>query len=80
MIPVCLLLMLFAPDARTLSLLREIADSGQVAEIAVPPADRLDPPGRIALGAPPILSFRIFEGNQRHRFGNLDLVLDDAGH
>jgi hypothetical protein len=26
------------------------------------------------------LSFRFFEGKQRHRFGDLDLVLDDAGH
>jgi hypothetical protein len=29
---------------------------------------------------PPLLSFRFFEGRQRHRFGDLDLVIDDAGH
>jgi hypothetical protein len=27
-----------------------------------------------------LLSFRFFEGKQRHRFGDLDLVIDDAGH
>ena len=35
---------------------------------------------RITPGAPPLLSFRAFEGKSRHRFGDLDLVLDDAGH
>ncbi len=34
----------------------------------------------IAPGAPPLLAFRYFEGKDRHRFGQLDLVLDDAGH
>ena len=34
----------------------------------------------IAPGAPPLLAFRYFEGKDRHRFGELDLVLDDAGH
>jgi hypothetical protein len=27
-----------------------------------------------------LLAFRYFEGKDRHRFGQLDLVLDDAGH
>lgn len=31
-------------------------------------------------GQPPVLAFRYFEGKDRHRFGNLDLVVDDAGH
>jgi len=26
------------------------------------------------------VSFRMFEGQMRHRFSNLDLVMDDAGH
>lgn len=34
----------------------------------------------IAPGAPPLLAFRYFDGKDRHRFGQLDLVLDDAGH
>jgi hypothetical protein len=43
-------------------------------------SDRLAPPRLIAPGAPPLLAFRYFEGKDRHRFGQLDLVLDDAGH
>jgi hypothetical protein len=27
-----------------------------------------------------LISFRYFDGRQRHRFGGLDLVLDDASH
>ena len=79
MIPVFLLL-LFAIDARMATLIRQIAISGQVVEIAAPPSEGLAPSARIAPGAPPLISFRAFEGKQRHRFGDLDLVLDDAGH
>ena len=39
-----------------------------------------DPRQQIAPGAPPLLSFRYFPGADRHRFGKLDLMLDDAGH
>jgi hypothetical protein len=49
-------------------------------EIATPPAERLAPEARIAPGAPPLLRFRVLEGRARHRFGDLDLVMDDAGH
>ncbi len=80
MIPICLLLMFLEPDDRTPAWIQKIADSGQVVELATPPAERLRPPDRIAPGAPPLLSFRTFEGNERHRFANLDLVMDDAGH
>ncbi|HZT30640.1 MAG TPA: hypothetical protein VFA33_12185 [Bryobacteraceae bacterium] len=76
MVPVCLFLLLLDTPA----LIRQIAASGQVAEIAAPPAERLSPPDRVAPGAPPLVSFRLYEGNQLHRFGNLDLVMDDAGH
>ncbi len=78
MIPV--LLLFFALDARTAALIRQVAASGQIVEIAMPPAERLGPPARIAPGVPPLVSFRALEGKQRHRFGDLDLVLDDAGH
>ena len=78
MISVCILLW-FAPDVRTTALIRQIAASGQVVEIATPPAERLAP-ARIAPGLPPLLGFRVLEGKLRHRFGGLDLVLDDAGH
>ena len=72
--------MLLAVDARTAALIRQVADSGQVVEIATLPTERLTPSVRIAPGAPPLVSFRAFEGKLRHRFGDLDLVLDDAGH
>ena len=57
-----------------------VAQSGRVIEIATPAAERLAPPAKIAPGAPPLVSFRLFDGRMRHRFSNLDLVLDDAGH
>jgi hypothetical protein len=74
------LLLLFALDERTSTVVEQIAASGQVVEIAARPEERLAPPARIAPGAPPVLGFRMLEGKLRHRFGDLDLVLDDAGH
>jgi len=59
---------------------REIAASGQVLELAVTPSERVAPPAQIAPGAPPLLSFRYYEAQQRHRFSNTELMLDDAGH
>ena len=79
MIGACLL-MLFLPPDRTDTLVQQVAASGQVVEIATPPSERLAPPARLAPGLPPILGFRVLEGRLRHRFGDLDLVLDDAGH
>jgi hypothetical protein len=64
----------------TASLIKKIADSGQVLEISVSPSERLSPPVQISPGAPPLMSFRLMDGKLRHRFGNLDLMLDDAGH
>ena len=75
---VCLLL-LFAIAEPTDTLIEEVPVSGQVVEIATPPSSRLSAP-RIAPGAPPLLGFRVMEGKLRHRFGDLDLVMDDAGH
>jgi hypothetical protein len=57
-----------------------VIESGRVVEIAAPPSERLAPPPKIAPGAPPLVSFRLFDGRMRHRFSNLDLVMDDAGH
>jgi hypothetical protein len=57
-----------------------VAQSGRVVEIATPASERLAPPPKIAPGAPPLISFRLFDGRMRRRFSNLDLVLDDAGH
>ena len=44
------------------------------------PSARLRPLVRIVPGPPPLLSFRYYEGRMHHQFGNVDLVLDDAGH
>ena len=71
MIPVLLFLWL-APAAND--------DVGRVLEIGVTPSERATPAPLIAPGAPPLVRFRYFEGQARHRFGNLDLVMDDAGH
>ena len=61
-------------------LIKQTAESGRVLTLAVPTSERLSSEPRIAPGVPPLLSFRFFEGQQRHRFGELDLVIDDAGH
>ena len=75
---VFLLLLLVNGDIERLT--RQIAASGRVLQIGVSDSERVAPPPQIAPGAPPLLSFRFFEGKQRHRFGDMDLVLDDAGH
>jgi hypothetical protein len=72
--------MLLALDEPTADLVNQVVASGQVVEIATPSSERLTPSTRIAPGAPPTLAFRMIEGQLRHRFGDLDLVLDDAGH
>ncbi len=78
MTPLLLLALLASPEVERLTKL--VADSGRVVEIAVPPSERLAAPAKIAPGAPPLVSFRLFDGQMRHRFSNLDLVMDDAGH
>ncbi len=76
------LLALLAPDheQRINKLIGEIAQSGCVLEIGEATAKSADPRSQLAPGAPPLLSFRYFEGSDRGRFGKLDLMLDDAGH
>jgi hypothetical protein len=75
-----LLLLLAAEEPNAERTLRAVAESGRATEIAEPLSDRVGPPLALAPGAPPMLSFRYFEGKQRHRYGDIDLVLDDAGH
>jgi hypothetical protein len=70
----------FTLDERTATLIDQVTASGQIVDIATPAAERLSPSARISPGAPPAVSFRLIEGKLRHRFGDLDLVLDDAGH
>ncbi|HUO28585.1 MAG TPA: hypothetical protein VMU80_05180 [Bryobacteraceae bacterium] len=78
MIP--LVLFFFAANHNAAALTRAVAESGRVLEIGVTPSERATPPPLVAPGAPPLVRFRYFEGQMRHRFGNLDLVMDDAGH
>jgi hypothetical protein len=58
---------------------RDIAASGRSLVIDTPDA-RVGAPPRLAPGPPPLLSFRFYEGKQHHRFGDVDIMLDDAGH
>ena len=76
-----LILMMMAADPSGLSrLTQEVAVSGQVLEIGITPSARISPPRQIAPGAPPLLAFRYYEAQQRHRLSNSELMLDDAGH
>ena len=79
MIPV-LLFFFFTANDDAAKLTRAVAESGRVLEIGVTPSERATPPPKVAPGAPPLVRFRYFEGQTLHRFGNLDLVMDDAGH
>jgi hypothetical protein len=73
-------LLYFLAGSRSEDLIRQVASSGRVLQIGTASSQRLSPPREIAPGAPPLLSFRFFEGKERHRFSGLDLVIDDAGH
>lgn len=72
--------MLAAGSSNLDRLTAEIAASGQAVELAATPSQRVAPPAEIAPGQPPLLAFRYYEGQQRHRFSNSELMLDDAGH
>jgi hypothetical protein len=54
--------------------------TSRVLAIGETSSERLQPLGQIAPGQPPLLTFRYLDGKRRHRFGDLDLVMDDAGH
>ena len=77
----CALVFLLVPgEDRIGQLITDIAQSGRVLEIGENEQRLRDPRTEIAPGAPPLLAFRYFQGSDRHRFGKLDLMLDDAGH
>ena len=59
---------------------QQVADSGRCVTLAETPDSRVSQKPMIAPGPPPLLSFRYYEGKAHHRFGNTDLMLDDAGH
>jgi hypothetical protein len=79
-IPLFLLLLAPPPADRADELIASIARSGRVLDVADSQDRVADPRRQIAPGSPPLLSFRYFAGADRHRFGKLDLMLDDAGH
>ncbi|MBV9760834.1 MAG: hypothetical protein JO340_09745 [Acidobacteriaceae bacterium] len=62
------------------SLLAQISASGRCATLAESPDARVSTEPLIAPGPPPLISFRYYEGKLHHRFGNAELMLDDAGH
>ena len=64
----------------SLVLTEQMADSGRCAALGESPDARVSPRAMIAPGAPPVVSFRLYQGKEHHRFGNSDLMLDDAGH
>jgi hypothetical protein len=68
------------PDAALKQKIEQIANTGRIQQIGESSSTRLNPAPPLAPGAPPILAFRYFDGQARHRFGDLDLVMDDAGH
>lgn len=76
MIRIAFALLLLAPG----TLFEEIEQSGRIVGIAASPSERVNPPTLIAPGAPPILSFRVFDSKDRGRLGDLGLMTDDAGH
>jgi len=66
----------FSDDAT----LERILSSGRIQTIGLTSSERLEPAARLAPGDAPLLRFRYLDGKRRHRFGDLDLVMDDAGH
>ncbi len=62
------------------ALLERLARSGRIDGIGVASSERLRPPETLAPGEPPLLAFRYLEDRRNHRFGELDLMMDDAGH
>jgi hypothetical protein len=60
--------------------IKQIADSGRCVELAESPDTRVATKPEFPPGQPPLLSFRFYEGKLHHRYGNSELLLDDAGH
>lgn len=67
------------PETET-ALLEALARSGRLDTLGLRSSERLRPAARLAPGDPPLLAFRYLEDRRRHRFGELDLMMDDAGH
>jgi hypothetical protein len=67
-----------SPDETVM--LQGISESGRCVSLADSPNSRIAGTPSISPGPPPLLSFRYYEGKSHHRFGNAELMLDDAGH
>ena len=91
MTPLWILSLLLAPQATrpttapvqsesVQTLVHSVAESGRCVSLAETPSQRVSKKPQIAPGLPPLLSFRYYEGRLHYRYGNVDLVLDDAGH
>ena len=65
------------PDSARLwpQVIESLERPGRSVQVVPVTVHRLEPPP-LAPSAPPLLSFRYFEGRERHRFGELGLVLD----
>ena len=53
---------------------------GRVHLIGISSSERLAPEPALSPGDPPLLRFRYLDGRRKHRFGDLSLIMDDAGH
>ncbi len=60
--------------------IQRASDSTRVTLLDESDSERLGSPRAVPPGLPPVLSFRYMEGSKKHRFGDLDLMVDDAGH
>jgi hypothetical protein len=80
MMRLVILALLAAPAFSNEDVLERILASGRVQTFGVSSSERLGPEVRLAPGDAPVLRFRYLDGKRRHRFGDLDLVMDDAGH
>lgn len=80
MMRLVILLLLAAPAFSNEDVLERILASGRVQTFGVTSSARLGPEVGLAPGDAPVLRFRYLDGKRRHRFGDLDLVMDDAGH
>jgi len=71
---------LLAAPASEHDLMVRIAESGRCVSVGESPDSRVGRGMRLAPGPPPLVSFRYYEGKLHQRFGNSELMLDDAGH
>jgi hypothetical protein len=60
--------------------IKQVSESGRCVTLAESADQKTRDRPQIAPGQPPLLMFRYYEGKLHHRFGNSELMLDDAGH